>query len=78
MVGSTSKQLESSVCKSVTHPDPLEEDISQYLLLHHDYAAKPESEPKRIRRKKLKEIKPKSQQSVVTPTVQTTDQQDVL
>lgn len=80
MVGSTPKQLESSVCESIEQPqhDPLKEDISQYLLLHHDYAAKPETEPKRIKRsrKKLKEIRPKTK---IIPTVQTaTNNQEVL
>lgn len=44
-MGKTSEQLESSVGERLTpQPDPLEEDISQYLLLHHDYAAKPNTE----------------------------------
>lgn len=79
MVGPTSEQLESSVCKSVTEPqqqqpqhDPVKEDISQYLLLHHDYAAKPETEPpKRQRQRKLKELWPKAK--VISPPVQTLD-----
>lgn len=66
MVGSPPKQLESGVCESIApQSDQLKEDISEYLLLHHDYAAKPEMEPKRNRRtparRKLKEIKPKTQ-----------------
>lgn len=82
MVGPTSEQLESSVCKSIEpqpQHDPLEEDISQYLLLHHDYAAKPETEPKHKKLKKLKQIRPKAQKSLmkVSP-VQTTDTQEVL
>lgn len=84
MVGPTSEKLESGVCKSIEpqpQRDALEEDISQYLLLHHDYAAKPESEPKRMRRRKLKELRPKAQetaQSVAIPSVQTVENQEVL
>lgn len=83
MVGSTPEQLESSICESIAQPqrDPLKEDISQYLLLHHDYAAKPETEPKRIKRspsrKKLKEIRPKTKN--IHPAVQTTpNNQEIL
>lgn len=84
MVGTSPKQLESSVCKRLTEQeqlDPLKEDISQYLLLHHDYAAKPESEPKCTRsNKKLKTIKPKAHRKenltdVIIPAVQTEEQQ---
>lgn len=84
MVGSTSKQLEPSICASIEpqqqQHNSLEDDISQYLLLHHDYAAKPETEPKRSKRRKMKEIRPKTQKPVVLqPTVQTTtDGQEVL
>lgn len=84
VVGPTSEKLESGVCKSIEpqpQRDALEEDISQYLLLHHDYAAKPESEPKRMRRRKLKELRPKAQetaQNVVIPSVQTVENQEVL
>lgn len=75
MVGSTPEKLESSVGESLTeHSDPLKEDISQYLLLHHNYAAKPETEPNTARRplsrRKLKEIRPKSKPAAV-PAVQT-------
>lgn len=68
VVGSTPEKLESGVRDSVTQQqsDPLKEDISQYLLLHHDYAAKPETEPKRVRRlpsKKLKTLRPKTKQT---------------
>lgn len=67
MVGTSPKQLESSVCESLNPEtdDTLERDISQFLLLHHDYAAKPQEEkPPRKTTKvntksKLKKIRPK-------------------
>lgn len=75
-MGEAPKQLEPSVCERLKpDPDQLEQDISQYLLLHHDYAAKaPSTTPKPARkhpqlstkkhtysaRSKLKEIRPKT------------------
>lgn len=74
MVGPSSKQLESSVCTSIKPKtdDPLERDISQFLLLHHDYAAKPQEEkpvrkPTRVNAKsKLKKIRPKVTKEATT------------
>lgn len=57
MVGDTPKQLESNRCEGVTTKTKLESEISQYLLLHHDYFAKPDptikssAQQTRIRRK---------------------------
>lgn len=92
MVGKTSEQLEPSGCKMLeasleeeTKQKKLEEDISQYLLLHHNYAAKPEPEvkpklqPRRqhtpkttiYKKPKVKPIMPKVPEIVYQPYDQT-------
>lgn len=65
MVGTTPEQLESSGSESVDDTK-IREEIAPYLLLHHNYAAKPIDEPviKKHRklnsnRRKFKEIRPK-------------------
>lgn len=92
MVGPPPENLEPGLCERLSpKPDQLEEDISQYLLLHHDYAAKAPSEAPTPRktshtrnrtqkiRSKLKKIRPKvaSQVSTVVP-LQDTSNQEVL
>ncbi|XP_018336858.2 uncharacterized protein LOC108745220 isoform X1 [Agrilus planipennis] len=57
VVGSTSENVESSGCESVVVSDKkLEDEIAPFLLLHHNYSAKPDTEPlKKIQNQKLKE-----------------------
>ncbi|CAG9831144.1 unnamed protein product [Diabrotica balteata] len=77
MVGKTSTELESSGC--ATNTKSLESDISEYLLLHHNYAAKPplddtlnaKSPISRIR--KLKTIKPKRKIVNTKPVIPESD-----
>ncbi|XP_072381895.1 LOW QUALITY PROTEIN: uncharacterized protein Xbp1 [Diabrotica undecimpunctata] len=77
MVGKTSTELESSGC--TTNTKSLESDISEYLLLHHNYAAKPplddtlnaKSPISRI--KKLKTIKPKRKIVNTKPVIPESD-----
>ena len=87
MVGKTPEQLESGgseVLTEETKQKKLEEDISQYLLLHHNYAAKPEPQmhtklqpkrkhmPKAVYKKtKVKPIMPKVAEVIYTPLEQT-------
>jgi putative methionine-R-sulfoxide reductase with GAF domain len=72
VVGASPKQLESGGSDLLTteKPDPLIKDISEYLLLHHNYSAKPQEKSHKINRartstnkvgkiKKPKEILPK-------------------
>lgn len=65
MVGSPSKQLESSRTEESDKKTSVEQDISEYLLLHHNYAKTQPKEVTTPRRKtstttrKLKTIKPK-------------------
>ncbi|KAJ8917628.1 hypothetical protein NQ315_000112 [Exocentrus adspersus] len=64
LVGSTPKELESGGCEVLNNGTQLlEKDISEYLLLHHNYAAKPptqkKSKTKLSIRRKLKAIRPK-------------------
>lgn len=64
MVGTTSEELESNGCEVlVDSRKSLEKDISEYLLLHHNYAAKPPTKnmkkTKANCRRKLKAIRPK-------------------
>lgn len=77
MVGTSPEQLESSVCERLKpQDDPLERDISQFLLLHHDYAAKPQDEPTKRTKKpnrintksKLKKIRPKIEPKTTIPS----------
>lgn len=71
MVGQPSAQLESNRTgdKSLKDDDESDFNISEYLLLHHNYAAKPPATEKNIQRKlrpsttlkqKYKPIRPKS------------------
>lgn len=69
VVGTPSKQLESSRTKVLDNKS-LEQDISEYLLLHHNYAKMPPKESKiRLRKtpgsiRKLKNICPKVETKV--------------
>jgi len=49
VVGSPSEDLESSRCDSVKSENGLEDEISPFLLLHHDYSAKPESQAQTLK-----------------------------
>lgn len=55
VVGSTSELLESDRCSSVAD-DNLEGEISQYLLLHHDYFAKREIKPHRKNKRRNSQL----------------------
>lgn len=74
MVGQTSKQLESSRGEGLEEPKEItavEQDISEYLLLHHNYAKiRPReitpaktSHPSTPRKSNHKSVKPKSKKS---------------
>uniref|UniRef100_A0A6P7GJS1 X-box-binding protein 1 n=1 Tax=Diabrotica virgifera virgifera TaxID=50390 RepID=A0A6P7GJS1_DIAVI len=77
MVGKTSTELESSGC--TTNTKSLESDISEYLLLHHNYAAKPplddtlKTKSPINRNRKLKTIKPKRKIVTTKPVVPESD-----
>ncbi|KAG5886540.1 hypothetical protein JTB14_002037 [Gonioctena quinquepunctata] len=64
VVGQTPTQLEPSGCDMLTSKKSLESDISKYLLLHHNYAAKPPESTKKSKthstRNRFKAIRPKS------------------
>ncbi|KAJ8940502.1 hypothetical protein NQ318_004441 [Aromia moschata] len=70
VVGTTSKELESDGCEVLKdNKNSLETDISEYLLLHHNYAAKPPSNnskniKKSCTRQRMKAIRPKLNKSV--------------
>ncbi|KAK4875856.1 hypothetical protein RN001_012278 [Aquatica leii] len=76
VVGSPPKELESSRCGSV-EPEPcLEQEISPYLLLHHNYSAKQEPElietPKRIKTKnafKKTKLNTKTKPKLIMPKI---------
>lgn len=64
VVGEAPEELESGGCEVLDdNRKSLEKDISEYLLLHHNYAAKPPTQnvrkSKTTNRRKLKAIRPK-------------------
>ncbi|KAJ8971820.1 hypothetical protein NQ317_002937 [Molorchus minor] len=62
VVGTTSEELESSGCDMLKDKKSIESDISEYLLLHHNYAKPPKYTRKiktPVSKRKLKVIKPK-------------------
>ncbi|KAJ8930725.1 hypothetical protein NQ314_016454 [Rhamnusium bicolor] len=70
MVGPPSTKLESHGCEMLTDDKKsLENDISEYLLLHHNYAAKPPKCTKKskspLTKSKLKAIKPKKNTNIL-------------
>lgn len=59
-MGTTPEQLESNGSEVLNNnQDPLIKDISEYLLLHHNYSAKPPKEKTKARRTRTREIRPK-------------------
>lgn len=71
VVGPTSEKLESSGCTVLSSDQKsLENDISEYLLLHHNYAAKPPSDcTKKSKtlgtKNKFKRIRPKVNSTIL-------------
>jgi len=63
MVGSSSEDLESSRCDSIKAKNGLEQEISPFLLLHHDYSAKQDTQVEKH------ELKPEITQSKNTEII---------
>jgi len=79
VVGPSSKELESSGSDVLEKSEPLIKDISEYLLLHHNYSAKPIEEgnhkksksKSHINKNKLKSRIAKSKPQQILPKVET-------
>lgn len=79
MVGTPSKELESSGCDSIKTEPCLEQEISPYLLLHHNYSAKqPPPPPTQKKVKHTKRLNTKTKHKLIMPKVETVDNSDVL
>lgn len=70
MVGTTSENVESSRSKVLDNKSTLEQDISEYLLLHHNYAKSLKPNTPRVRSRtgvrKFKTIRPKMKKCIQT------------
>uniref|UniRef100_A0A1Y1M674 Uncharacterized protein n=1 Tax=Photinus pyralis TaxID=7054 RepID=A0A1Y1M674_PHOPY len=78
VVGPPSEELESSRCVSVKSEPAIEDEISPYLLLHHNYSAKqpPQPAPKKV--KNVKKLNTKTKPKLIMPKIEPVDNSDIL